>query len=152
MKHLKLVLTICILFISTHEVLAQYYGNQRGGYRNRQQQQAIPSAPEKAPEPLTVEESVDQYLEKNQDLLQLDEFQKAVVRVSFIDFANARQKIIEAEEPREAKVEKIKLEQEKFEASLQLHLSKEQFATWKTLQSPKEKRKEKKKKKKRTKN
>lgn len=147
MKYFKTLLLFFALTLVSNSLFAQYYGGQQ--QRQRSRQSAIPSTPEKAPEPLTVKESVDAFLVKNAEGLQLDEFQKAILRVNLIELTETRQKIIADDSPREQKIAQFEIEQEKFNSTIAQHLNEEQVSFLKSLMTTsKEKKKKKKKRKK----
>ncbi|MFP2994710.1 hypothetical protein ABN763_02320 [Spongiivirga sp. MCCC 1A20706] len=143
---MRFLVLIFVFIFGIQSISAQFYNNRR--------QRSLPSQQIQAPateqKKLTLEESIDEFLDKNEKLLEIDAFQKALLRTELISFAKKRQEIISGGESIEEKKAMIDNETEKFEGGLKNLLSDEQITTLRDLRtkgSSKAKREKKKKKK-----
>jgi len=148
---MRFFVLLFVFFFGFQSISAQYYN--RGRQRRPLASQQI-QAPAKETKKLTLEETIDEFLDKNQEVLELDGLQKALLRSELLVFAAKRQEIIAGSEAIEEKKAMLDDETEKWEEGLKLMLSEEQINTLRELRSKgsrKAKRKKRKKKKKKNK-
>ncbi|NER16664.1 hypothetical protein [Spongiivirga citrea] len=144
---MKIFVLLFLFFFGVQSVSAQYYNNRRQRPLASQQIQAPATEKKK----LTLEETIDEFLDKNEEVLGIDGLQKALLRNELLAFAAKRQEIIAGGEAIEEKKAMIENETEKFENGLRGVLTEEQITTLRDLRtkgSSKTKRKKRKKKKK----
>ncbi len=147
---MKIFVSLFLFFFGVQSISAQYYNNRRQRPLASQQIQA-PAVEKKK---LTLEETIDEFLDKNQEVLAIDGLQKALLRNELLDFAKKRQEIIAGGEAIEEKKAMIANETEKFENRLSGVLTEEQITTLRDLRtkgSSKTKREKRKKRKKKNK-
>ncbi len=115
---------ILIGFMGIETLSAQYgYGNRFGGRYGRQRS-TVPQAqePQKAPEPLTAEELVDERMPSITESLQLNPFEEAVVRTTLVKYVDKKLQLqileLEPEKMREEYEKLGKLQNEEMKAGL----------------------------------
>lgn len=141
-------LAFLFLFLSSSSIVAQYgYGSPYGRQRQRS---AIPQAqtPPKEPEAKTAEQLVDEQMPRMVESLELDPFEEAVVRSTFVKYVQKRMELqilkLEPQKMKEEYEKLAKLQDEELKAGL----PEEKYNAYLELQKNRFKGKKKKKKKK----
>jgi len=143
-------LAFLLLFLSATSLSAQF-GN--GGRFGRQGRTAIPQAqtPPKEPEAKTADQLVDEQMPKIIEALELDPFEEAVVRSTFVKYVQKRMELqilkLEPQKMKEEYEKLAKLQDEELKAGL----PEEKYNSYLDLQKNSFKGKKKKKKKKKSK-
>ncbi|MEO9511624.1 MAG: hypothetical protein ABJN84_10890 [Flavobacteriaceae bacterium] len=150
----SILLTALFGLLSINSLIAQYgYGSQygRGGQYGRGSRLPQVQDTPKKEEPLTVEELVDNEMPSISQELQLDPFEEAVVRTTFIKYVQQRKELRILElEPEKMREELERLEKEQNE-EMKAGLPEEKYEAYLELVKNKFKTKKKKKKKKKSK-
>lgn len=154
MKRIQTNILLTALFglLSISSLIAQYgYGSQYGSQYGRGSRLPQVQDTPKKEEPLTVEEMVDKEMPAITEALELNPFEEAVVRTTFIKYVQQRKELRILElEPEKMREEMERLEKEQNE-EMEAGLPEEKYNAYLDLVKNKFKTKKKKKKKKKDK-
>lgn len=148
----SILLTALFGILSINSLIAQYgYGSQYGNRNGRRSTLPQVQDTPKKEEPLTVEELVDNEMPTITEALDLNPFEEAVVRTTFIKYVQQRKELrILNLEPQKMREEMERMEKEQ-NAEMEAGLPAEKYEAYLELVKNKFKTKKKKKKKKKSK-
>jgi hypothetical protein len=140
-----------LLFLGSSSIAAQFGNGNRFG---RQGRSSIPQAqtPQKEPEAKTAEQVVDEFMPKMIEALELDPFEEAVVKSTFVKYVQKRMELqilkLEPQKMKEEYEKLAKLQDQELKAGLPedkydkyLELQKNQFKAKKKKKKKKKKSK-----------
>lgn len=145
----KNLLVIVLLVFSFSWAQAQY----RNGYGYGRQRSRVPQVqtPQKKAEPLTPEQMVDNEMPKITKSIELNDFEKAILRSTLLRFLKSRNEVILLELPPKETQESIKKLFDKQDAELKAGLPQDKYEAFVALRDNGFKKKKKKRKKKKNK-